>query len=93
MALTEDYSVLHALAQAHGFVCTKIDEQPADDMAVLESGSAVWASVGALGAAVHQALADGKIDRHEVKAIETATFAAFRPMMQLLARVNGMAEK
>lgn len=93
MGITGDYSVLHALAQNHGFVCTRIDEQPASDMAVLESGSAVWSSVGALGAAVHQALADGKIEQHEVKAIEEATFAAFRPMMQLLARVNAMAEK
>jgi hypothetical protein len=93
MALTGDYSVLHALAQNHGFVCTRIDEQPASDMAVLESTTDIWARLGDLGGEVHKALADGRIEAHEVKSIEAATFAAFRPMMQLLARVNGMAEK
>lgn len=93
MALTSDYSVLHALAQNHGFVCTKVDEQPASDMAVLESVTDIWAKLGQLGAEVHKALADGRIEQHEVAAIETLTFAAFRPMMQLVERVNGMAEK
>lgn len=93
MELTEDYSVLHALAQTHGFTCTKVDEQPASDMSVLEATTDIWAKLGTLGTEVHKALTDGRIDAHEVKSIEEATFAAFRPMMQLLARVNGMAEK
>ena len=93
MGLTGDYSVLHALAQNHGFTCTKVDEQPANDVAVLEAATDIWAKLGALGAEVHKALADGRIEPHEVKSIEAATFAAFRPMMQLLARVNDMAEK
>jgi hypothetical protein len=93
MALTSDFRVLHALAQNHGFVCTKIDEQPAGDMAVLEMATDIWAKLGALGTEVHKALADGRIEQHELKSIEAATFSAFRPMMQLLARVNGMAEK
>jgi hypothetical protein len=93
MGLTGDYRVLHALAQNHGFICTRIDEQPAGDMAVLEMVTDIWTQLGGLGAEVHKALADGRIEQHEVKSIEAATFAAFRPMMQLLARVNGMAEK
>jgi hypothetical protein len=93
MALTGDYAVLHALAENHGFVCTRIDEQPGGDMAVLEATTDVWARLGDLGSEVHRALADGRIEPHEVKSIEAATFAAFRPMMQLLARVNDMAEK
>jgi hypothetical protein len=93
MGITGDYSVLHALAQNHGFVCTRIDEQPASDMAVLEATTDIWSKLGDLGTEVHKALADGRIEQHELKSIETATFAAFRPMMQLLARVNGMAEK
>jgi hypothetical protein len=62
-------------------------------MAVLESTTDIWARLGDLGGEVHKAMADGRIEAHEVKSIEAATFAAFRPMMQLLARVNGMAEK
>ena len=93
MALTGDYSVLHALAQNHGFVCTKIDEQPACDMAVLESVTDIWQHLGSFGAEVHKAMADGRIEQHEVKAIEAAAFTMFRPVMQLLSRVNDMAEK
>ncbi len=93
MALTGDFAVLHALAQNHGFVCTRVDEQPAGDMAVLEATTDIWAKLGDLGSEVHRALADGRIEQHEVKSVEAATFATFRSMMQLLARVNGMAEK
>jgi hypothetical protein len=93
MGLTGDYRLLFALAQNHGFTCTKIDEQPSSDMAVLESVTDIWAKLGQLGAEVHKAMADGRIEAHEVKAIETLTFAAFRPMMQLVDRVNSMAEK
>lgn len=93
MALTGDHSILHALAQNHGFVCTRLDEQPAGDMAVLESVTDMWQHFGNLGAEVHKALADGRIEQHEVKAIEAAIYTTVRPMMQLLARVNGMAEK
>lgn len=92
MELTGDYSVLHALARQHGFVCTKIDEQPASDMAVLESVTDIWQSLGQVGTQVHTALADGRIDRHEVQSIEKAIFISIRPMMELLARLNGMAQ-
>ena len=92
MELTGDYSVLHALARQHGFVCTKIDEQPASDMAVLESVTDIWQSLGQVGTQVHTALADGRIDRHEVQSIEKAIFVSIRPMMELLARLNGMAQ-
>ena len=93
MGITGDYRVLFALAENHGFVCTKIDEQPADDVALMEVSADIWQKMGALGAEVHQAVADGRIEQHEVKAIEAAAFTMFRPVMQLLARVNGMAEK
>jgi hypothetical protein len=92
MGVTGDFSILHALAQNHGFVCTRVDEQPAGDMAVLESVTDIWQHLGAFGAEVHKALADGRIEPHEVRAIESAAFTMFRPVMQLLARVNGMAE-
>jgi hypothetical protein len=93
MGITGDFRVLHALAQNHGFVCTRIDEQPACDMAVLESVTDIWQHLGTFGAEVHKAMADGRIEPHEVKAIELAAFTMFRPVMQLVARVNGMAEK
>jgi len=93
MELTEDYAVLHALARRHGFVCTKIDSQPASDMAVLESVTDIWGSLGQVGTLVHTALADGRIDANEVRHIEKAIYVSIRPMMELLARLNGMAEQ
>lgn len=93
MGITGDFQILHALAQNHGFVCTKLDEQPAGDMAVLETVTDIWQKLGGLGAEVHKALADGRIEQHEVKSIEAAVFTTVRPMMELLARLNGMAEK
>lgn len=93
MELTDDYAVLHALARRHGFVCTKIESQPASDMAVLESVTDIWGSLGQVGTLVHTALADGRIDADEVRHIEKAIYVSIRPMMELLARLNGMAEK
>jgi hypothetical protein len=93
MELTEDYAVLHALARRHGFVCAKVESQPASDMAVLESVTDIWQKLGQLGTQVHSALSDGQVDRDEVQHIEKAIFVSIRPMMELLARLNGMAEK
>lgn len=93
MEISSDYATLHALAEAHGFVLTKIDEQPATDMGVLESVTDIWQHLGSLGTEVHKALADGRVDQREVKSIEAAIFTTMRPMMSLLSRLNGMAEK
>jgi hypothetical protein len=93
MTITEDYAVLHALAQAHGFVLTKIDEQPSSDMCVLESVTDIWQRVGQVGAEVHKALADGRVDAHEVKAVRDVTFKAIASLMSAVECLNGMAEK
>ncbi len=93
MSLTGDHSVLHALAAAHGFVCTKLESAGSSDIAVLESVTDIWTKMGELGAEVHKALADHRIEQHEVVAIESAAFTAVRPIFQLLERLRGMAEK
>lgn len=93
MEITGNYEFLDALCRQHGRVCTKIETQPASDMAVLESVTDIWGSLGQVGTLVHTALADGRIDANEVQHIEKAIFVSIRPMMELLARLNGMAEK
>jgi hypothetical protein len=93
MELTGDYTVLHALAREHGFVCTKLDQPIASDVALLDTVTNIWAKLGELGRQVHEAVADGRIEPREAHSIETAAFTAVRPIMELLARVNGMAEK
>lgn len=92
MELTGCHDVLHALARQHGFVCTKIDEQPAGDMAVLESVTDLWAQLGIFGSEIHHALLDGKVDEKEVAAVDKAKFAVLRKVMQLCSRFNGMAQ-
>lgn len=93
MDITGNYSVLHALAREHGFVCTKLDQPVASDVALLDTVTNIWAKLGELGRQVHEAVADGRIDRTEANSIESAAFTAVRPIMELLARVNGMAQK
>lgn len=93
MEITGDYSVLHALAEQHGFTLTKVDEAPSTDMAVLENVTHIWQRLGDVASEVHDTLKDGKVEPHEVAAVRAAVFKAFRPMMQLIERLNGMSEK
>jgi len=92
MEITGNYEVMHALARQHGFVCTKIDEQPACDMAVLEAVTGLWSHLGVFGAEIHQALADGHVDEKEVAAVDKAKFAVLQKVMQLCSRFKGMAQ-
>jgi hypothetical protein len=93
MDFTGDYTVLHALAEQHGFTLTKVDEQPSTDMGVLENVTSIWQRMGDVAGEVHKTLEDGRVDPHEVAAVRAAVFKAFRPMMQLIERLNGMSEK
>jgi hypothetical protein len=93
MEMTGDYRVLHALAESHGFVCTKLEDQPASDMAVLENVTHLWQRLGELAAEVHKTLEDGRVESHEVDACSGAAFKAIRPMLQLIDTLAGMAEK
>lgn len=94
MGLTRDYRVLHALAANHGHVCVAVEtDVPAGDMAVLEMIVKVMAHNGDLGTAVGEALADGRIERHEVEHIRAKVFGFNRTLHELLARLEGMAEK
>lgn len=93
MALTGDYSVLHALALNHGHVCFKMGEHStASDMAVLELVTQVWTTQGAVGAEVNKALADGRVDHNEVAQIRVAVYRAQKALMEVVARLEGMAE-
>lgn len=92
-SITGDYSPIHAYCAQLGLVCTQIEKQPAGDMAVVETTADIWTKQGALGAELHKALADGRMERHEARAIEGAAFALCRPVMQLVARAYEMAEK
>lgn len=93
MGITGDFSILHALAEQHGFVLTRLDDQPASDMAVLENVTNIWQRLGELATAVHKTLEDGRVDAHEVDACSGAAFKAIRPILQLIETLDGMSEK
>jgi hypothetical protein len=94
MGLTGDYSVLHALAKSVGFVCVKVtQDMPVSDVALLEIVTHAWTTHANVGVAVHEALADGRIERHEVERVKDQVFRATRVLHELVARMEGMAEK
>jgi hypothetical protein len=94
VALTGNHEIVHAFAQNHGYVCVKVgDDVAASDMAVLEMIAQVWSSNGNVGAAVNDALADGRVEAHEVERVRGLVFGATRALHELVARMEGMAQK
>lgn len=94
MGITEDFQVLHALAANHGFVCIKVDSDISScDMAVLEVVTRIWGASGEVGTEVHSALADGRIEPHEIARVNDAVFKVHQALEQLRVRMAGMAEK
>lgn len=93
MALTGDYSILHALAQNHGFVLTKLDEPDPSDKNVAECIATIWQRIGEIAAEVNKTLEDNRVERHEVAKVRNATYKALPSFLQLVECLNGMAEK
>jgi hypothetical protein len=90
---TGDHRMVHAFADALGYVCVKVDQGvTAGDLAVLELVTKGLSAHGEVGAAVYSALADGRIERREMDAIEKAVYDTVRSMQELKARIASMAE-
>jgi len=93
MALTGNHGVLHALAANHGYVCVRVgDNVQSSDLAVLEIVTGIWSANADLGKAVHEALADGRIERNEVARVRDLVLRADRVLHELVARMDGMAQ-
>lgn len=92
--LTGNYSVLHAWAKQAGFVCVRVNEDiVASDAALLEIVTQVMTTNGAVGASVYDALADGRIEPHEVALVKERVYRATRVLHELVVRMEGMADK
>lgn len=93
IGLTGDYRILHALAMNHGHVCVKVDnEGSASDLAVLELVTHVWQSNGDVGGAVHETLADGKVEKHEIAKVRQAIYRTQKALNEMLIRLEGMSQ-
>jgi hypothetical protein len=94
MALTGNYSILHALAQNHSHVCIAVEaDASASDMAVLEMVTKVWSAGGEVAAEVHVTLADGRVEPHEIARVEASVYRTVQALNAMVARLKGMAEK
>ncbi len=94
MGLTGDYRILHSLAANHNHVCIKVDPKgTASDLAILELVTHVWQSNGDVGSAVHAALADGRVERCELKKVRAAIYKTQQALNEMLVRLEEMAEK
>ncbi|WP_028451874.1 phage regulatory CII family protein [Chitinilyticum aquatile] len=93
MAATGQHWILHALASRHGYVAVpNVENAPASDLAVLELVTKVWRANGDVGAAVDDALSDGKIEPHEVKRVRGEVYRVQAALHELLLRLEGMSE-
>ncbi len=94
LGVTGDFRALHALAAAHGFVLVPLAAgAEASDGALVSAMARQLVTSGALGVAINSALADGRVDRHEAAEVEDKAHAAATSMMDVAARLKGMAEK
>ncbi|MYM25758.1 hypothetical protein GTP46_24320 [Duganella sp. FT135W] len=94
MSLTGDVSVLHALASAVGYVCLRVDVDSApSDVAVLELVAKAWSASSDVGAEVYATLADGVVEPHEIARVKERVYRTTQAMHELVARLEGLAEK
>lgn len=84
----------HAAAQQRGGVFVKLPEDgsPASDLAVLELVTHVWRANGDVGRAVDDALADGRVEHHEIAGVHEAIYRVQAAMTAMLKRLEEMAE-
>ncbi|WP_449284192.1 phage regulatory CII family protein [Luteimonas qiangzhengi] len=91
MVLTGDKRMLHAIAMESGDVVVEgAAALPACDMAVLEAMTGVFARAGQVGANVHTALADGRVTRKELAAIERQAYALQQKAVALVHKLAAL---
>ena len=95
MTITNDYQILHALAEKHGFLCIQKPECDTSysDLAVLEIIAEVWGANGEVGQSVHAGLSDGRLTHKEIHEVRQAIYRAQTSLTGLLMRLESIAEK
>lgn len=85
----------HAAAKQRGGVFVKLpaNGEVASDMAVLELVTHVWMANGDVGRAVDQTLADGRVEQAEISNVRNAIYQVQRAMLEMLSRLERMADR
>lgn len=94
MDLCDSDELAHAAARQRGGVFIRLPAGDAaySDLAVLELVTHVWRANGDVGRAVDDALADGRVEQSEVAEIKAAIYRVQQTMVDMLRRLEGMAE-
>jgi hypothetical protein len=93
LGVTGDFRALHALAAAHGFAMVPlVAGAEASDGALVSAMARQLTMAGEFGAAINSALADGRVDKHEAADVEEKAHAAATSVMDIAARMKGMAQ-
>lgn len=92
--LCDSDALAHAAAMMRGGVFIKLPDSdaPASDRALVEIMAKVWCAHGDIGRAVDDALADGKVERVEVAAVRQVIYRSQHALIEMLRRLEGMAE-
>lgn len=93
IAVTGNTTLLHVLCANHSHVAVPVDSSaPACDTAVLEIIAQVWSAQGDVGKAVEEALADHRVEPHEVRQVRQAIYRMQQSLLTLAARLDQMSE-
>lgn len=90
--MTGDFRMLQAWAHEAGFLLVKAPEGNACDMAVLEQVVGLGVASGQFMQTIHSALADGRVEPHELQAIREAERVVQTAAATVTKRMEGMAE-
>ena len=93
MDLCDSDDLAHAAARQRGGVFMKLptSDKPCGDMAVLEMIAQLWEANGDVGRAVHQTLADGRVDHSEIREVRLAVYRVQSSLIEMLRRLEDMA--
>ena len=94
MAFTADHRILHSLSREHGYVCVPVstDGIPASDLAILDLVTMVWDRNGKVGREVHNTLADGRVEQHEIDSVKHFIYQVEQVLHQLVLRLHEMKD-
>lgn len=93
MLVTGDHRILHALARDVGEACFPLPSAEwVGDMDVMAALTKWQAEIGKTAQEVHDTYADGKVETHEIEAVERSLIRDYERGMELIALMKGQAE-